>query len=64
MRMGNYLGLKPEGVTVMAARESSFGIRHPTVVPTNFEPTGESVDDGEPADEEMAGNEPSATDSE
>jgi len=48
----------------MAARESSFGIRHPTVVPTNFEPTGESVDDGEPADEEMAGNEPSATDSE
>ncbi len=52
MRMGNYLGVKPEGVTVMAASESSFGMRHPTVVPTNFEPTGESADDKPSADSE------------
>ena len=37
MRMGNYLGsgvLAPIG---MSARTNSLGIRHPTVVPTNFE---------------------------
>ena len=58
MRMSNYLRVKLEGVAVMAATESSFGMRHLTVVPTNFEPTGESVDGGEPADEETTGDEP------
>jgi hypothetical protein len=43
----------------MAVTESTFGMQHPTVVPTNFEPTDE-----ESVDEEMAGNEPSGTDSE
>jgi hypothetical protein len=57
--MGNYLGVKPENVAVMAVTESTFGMQHPTVVPTNFEPTDE-----ESVDEEMAGNEPSGTDSE
>ena len=57
MRMSNYLRVKLEGVAVMAATESSFGMRHPTVVPTNFEPT-ESVDEAGAADEESADDEP------
>ncbi|MEA1930116.1 hypothetical protein [Halohasta litorea] len=48
----------------MAATESTFGMRHPTVVPTNFEPTAESAADEESADDEAAGNTSSATDSE
>jgi len=56
--MSNYLRVKLEGVAVMAATESSFGMRHPTVVPTNFEPTGESVDEAGAADEESADDEP------
>jgi len=44
----------------MATTESGFGMRHPTVVPTNFEPTGESVDGGEPADGETTDDEPPA----
>ncbi len=64
MRMGNYLGVKPEFLPVMAATESTFGMRHPTVVPTNFEPTAESAADEESADDEAAGNTSSATDSE
>jgi len=29
----------------MSATQSSFGIRHPTVVPTNFEPAADESDD-------------------
>jgi len=39
----------------MSATESSFGMRHLTVVPTNFEPPAEGVDeavDGEPNSDE------------
>jgi len=45
MRMGNYLGARPESTVVMSATESDFGVQHPTVVPTNFEPTAEAVDE-------------------
>ena len=58
MPMGNYLCVTPEDVSVMATTESGFGMRHPTVVPTNFEPTGESVDGGEPADGGTTDDEP------
>jgi len=55
MRMGNYLCLWAERSVVMSATESSFGMRHLTVVPTNFEPPAEGVDeavDGEPNSDE------------
>ena len=45
MRMGNYLRLWPDLLSVMAATESSFGMRHLTVVPTNFEPPTEGDDE-------------------
>lgn len=37
----------------MAASQTSFGMRHLTVVPTNFEPTVDDgeIDDGEAKDE-------------
>lgn len=57
MRMGNYLSLKPVVGTVMAATESTFGMRHPTVVPTNFESTAESADDEETAADPSADTE-------
>ncbi len=49
MRMGNYLGVWTERIVVMSATESDFGIRHPTVVPTNFEP----VDDPDESDDDQ-----------
>lgn len=47
MRMGNYMWVGPIVVVVMAARSQQVGIRHLTVVPTNFEPgiEAESTDD-------------------
>jgi hypothetical protein len=36
--MGNFLSRQPETESVMAASQSSFGIQHLTVVPTNFDP--------------------------
>jgi len=45
MRMGNYLSVRPETQVVMAASQSSFGIRHLTVVPTNFEPEADEAGD-------------------
>ena len=60
MRMSNYLGVKLECIIVMAARESNFGMRHPTVVPTNFEPTDEESVDDESADDGETVDEPSA----
>ena len=54
MRMSNYLGVWTEKTTVMSATNSSFGIRHLTVVPTNFEPTAEAEADGESGADEGA----------
>lgn len=51
MRMGNYLGVWTERIVVMSATESSFGIRHPTVVPTNFEPADDEADESDEDDE-------------
>ena len=31
----------------MSATQSDFGIRHPTVVPTNFEPVDDEGDEAE-----------------
>ena len=45
MRMGNYLCVECYHRTVMAATQPTFGIRHLTVVPTNFDPAGEETDD-------------------
>ena len=39
MLMSNYLSQWLQTVSVMAVSQSSFGIRHPTVVPTNVEST-------------------------
>jgi hypothetical protein len=36
MRMGNYLGGRGVPLSRMAAKQPAFGVRHPTVVPTNF----------------------------
>ena len=41
MRMGNFMCLRRIAKNVMAATESRMGIRHVTVVPTNFEPPTE-----------------------
>lgn len=39
MHMGNYLGVPPLPSNVMAAStRETFGIRHTTVVPTNYTP--------------------------
>ena len=53
MRMGNYLRVWLERLGVMAATGSSFGMGHPTVVPTNFEPPAERADE-ERADDPTA----------
>lgn len=48
MHMGNYLGCRAVVSAVMAASSrDTFGIRHTTVVPTNYSPDedDESVDD-------------------
>jgi len=37
----------------MSATNPSFGIRHLTVVPTNFEPTAEAEADGESVADEV-----------
>jgi len=47
MRMSNYLCVACQHKTVMAASKTTFGIRHLTVVPANFEPAGEETDDTE-----------------
>ena len=54
MRMSNYLTVRPETQVVMAASQSSFGIRHLTVVPTNFEPEADDVGDEAEAENETA----------
>lgn len=41
MRMSNFLGFERLSITEMAVTTSRFGIDHPTVVPTNFDPTDE-----------------------
>lgn len=51
MRMGNYLGVRTDRLCVMSATQSSFGIRHPTVVPTNFEPADDEADESDEDDE-------------
>ena len=38
MRMGNFLTVHGLLWSVMSAKRSSFGMRHVTVVPTNFTP--------------------------
>jgi hypothetical protein len=38
MRMGNLLPRRGEGTNVMEAERPRLGMRHPTVVPTNFDP--------------------------
>ena len=45
MRMSNYLSRGPEARAVMAVTQSSFGMGHLTVVPTNFEPEEDETDD-------------------
>lgn len=35
MRMGNYLAVRAEVRTEMAAKNPRLGVAHPTVVPTN-----------------------------
>lgn len=47
MRMGNYMWGRPLSSYVMAATPTRPGIRHVTVVPTNFEET-----DVEPTDDD------------
>lgn len=37
MSMGNYLCVHTECETAMATNQSSVGMNHPTVVPSNFE---------------------------
>lgn len=46
MHMGNYLGVWTIHSSVMAATtRDTFGIHHPTVVPTNYEPDDDRADD-------------------
>ena len=49
MHMGNYLSVRRICTGTMSASNETFGIQHPTVVPTNFEST-ETTD--APADAE------------
>lgn len=49
MRMGNYMRVGAIPISVMAATDSRPGMRHLTVVPTNFEPP---EDNGDSQDEE------------
>ena len=53
MSMGNYLCGYHVQLGVMAARNESFGVDHPTIVPTNFEAETEAPS----ADEETAATE-------
>lgn len=47
MRMGNYMRVDPLPRAVMATTDSGVGIRHVTVVPTNFEPDLDPEEDAE-----------------
>jgi hypothetical protein len=53
MRMGNYFSVRREEPCTMSASNESFGMQHPTVVPTNFESTDttDSPDEADDADE-------------
>ena len=51
MRMGNFMCLGCIPRIVMAVKESRMGIRHVTVVPTNFEPAPDP-ENGRDEDEE------------
>ena len=44
MRMGNYFWGAALRQDEMAAKRSDFGVRHVTVVPTNFESTEDEDD--------------------
>mgnify|MGYP006272777995 CR=1 FL=1 len=57
MRMGNFMCPGDIGLPVMAARPRRTGIRHLTVVPTNYEPP---VDAEEATVETEADAEPSS----
>jgi len=57
MRMGNFMCLGGIGLFVMAARSRRAGIRHLTVVPTNYDPP---VDAEEAPVEPEADTEPSS----
>jgi len=52
MRMGNYFRGCAVLPSVMAASHSQFGVRHVTVVPTNFQPADSD-------DEDTAASDPS-----
>jgi hypothetical protein len=56
MRMGNYMRVHRIDIIVMAARSPQVGIRHLTVVPTNFEPgiEAERADDESDSNSETA----------
>ena len=52
MPMSNLLGVWRVRSVTMAARTPQFGIDHPTVVPTNFDPDDDESDDPAGLDEE------------
>ena len=54
MRMSNLLGVESLSWDVMSRAQPRLGVRHPTVVPANFESASESEGEPEETDGESA----------